>query len=1637
MKGFFSAITRLSLRFYPITLLLSVLISIAGVVAVTQLRQELIPSVEFPQTIILAQATGMTSEQVLNVLTNRLESALNENVEEILNIESTTTGSFGSVLTAYNDFGLNQTRLRNEMQSVVNSVWLPLRRIAAPGGVDAEIFASERLAELTPDVLIYIAERDANFLFQLSPEVWTALSDETAQSLLVYLAAQQEETDTSNALRQLIEQEIAPALNNLPQVASVSISGGQQLPSDNVEATALPVNQTEARSLLLKLSPEVWQIASAKAGITNMLDQTAVDTLLTQTVEIPTSIPSLPTGWQMDSFKDATDLIEMRTLTRTVGAVLNSFVTSGQIEGALGQTDDLTPDTITQMLAIEPTLIEYFDADQLAAMSDDVFAVLPDEFIAGLDGFTRDQLAAKALANAITGETAAATPVDLPNAWQIAPPQLITFSFDDLPLATFSIAATGEIDTQAVSASTDITTGTTPEGAAETTAPNIAAQNIPEGPELPPLFGILGASFGVEIDSADDLIGLELPETAAAQFGATSLPPAQLFNFLALLANPDSLPEGFPALPIRIDPAAIIESMNPEVFTFIAQYDAEFLPALSSQIYDWMSDETLAIPEIAPPLDQVWNALASQPQFADARLNNARDVITLGNGSAATVLNTINDSVPDRFAGYDVRIFDSLTPGTIRYFAQREPDFFTTLESAVLTKLSSATLAVLPESALTSLDAETAAQVTAIASGDAPSAVEQLASLYTSDVPPADPNAPVINAEWQFIGDFIGIELDSADDYFRFYPDNVPGFFNSLFDTAQGVAFAPGLFGGWTPEVAAYIQTRDAEIWNNTRTEALLLMPENVVAVLPSDIQERLTSGAQPFVPTDPITRTDGASSMLVTIFKTDDANTVEAFHISEDIMERIDEENDNIDVAVGFEQASFIEESISGVAREGGLGAIFAIIVILVFLSGGATWRRGPRAIVGAVMAAIFLILLGLVVTSNASATGGDLSLAFDQTDVVVRVLLIGGIVIGLGIALLPVKLPRPAWRSTLVTAVSIPLSVLMALALMRWLPPAVHTALEPSADGSPLVTFLLRLFPASLTINIMTLSGLTVAIGRVVDDSIVVLENIFRQIQEGGDRRQAIIQGTRDVSVAIFAATVITVVVFLPLGLTGGIIGEFFLPFGLAVTYSLLASFVVAITVVPVVAFLLLDSSEVSHEHQQSWIERIYEPILRWALSGAGSRAIVLGIALFSLVLGGYLLSQRPQTFLPSFGEPQIAVAIELPAGTSILETNAQVEQFETYLESLSGEEVGRVQTLVGNAGATAQSLLLGGGGISENIASITVAVDGTPEQLDALTADIRAEAERQFGEENVTVSSASLSEQGFGGFAVVLAGPQEDLLAINQTIIDTLNGVEGLANVSSNLAGFGASTGANAPATYIRVNGQSAAQYTGELETQNTLGVTNDALDAVRALPELPASITVGQGFQSELQTAGFGSVIVAMGIAIVIVIAILIITFGSFLHWFDIILSIAVAPVGAAILLTIGDRVVGISALIGLLMLIGIVVTNAVVLIDRVQSNRRERNMTIKAALLEAGDRRLRPILMTAIATIGALVPLAIGLSEGAIIASELGTVVIGGLFSSTVLTLVVVPVMYSIIARLSGGDKKVVTTIDTTAPQGAD
>lgn len=1628
MRAFFNFLTTLSVRFRFATLALAITVMLLGVIAATQLKQELLPPIEFPGTVILAQASGMSSEQVLNIITTPLEDALSQ-INELVNIETTTTGAFGAVIQTSNEFGQDQDRLRERIRDAIDSVWLPERRIAPPDGESPEAFAARLLSEMPPDVLIFLASRDSNFLFQLSPATWDSLADETVRVVAAYLAAQTETDDSAkSALTQLVEKEIVPRLDALGQVARVNVGGGQVLPGDDTgQALAAPGADVQPESLLLKLSSDVWAVVGPKAGIDGPLDDSAVTALAEVEYTIPAAPPPLPPSWQMDRFVDASDLLEMRSLTRTPAGALNELRTTGRIVGALGQTNDLTPETITRMLEVDPAMVEYFEAEHLTAMAEDVFAALPDNYIAGLDGFTRDALAAAAMAESITGVQAERTPVNLPSAWRIQPPQIITFSFDDLPLVTFSIFGTNLAASQAVAA-TD-STEAEPEAEAQTNSTSAEAQvaptrdNIPEGPPLPFFFGLVGGQFGIELNSADDLIDIPLPPDLAAQLGADTLRAADFLNFLVLLSDPANLPPGVEVPTAGIDISGLITALPADAVAFLADNDPTFIPNLSADVYNLFSDTVLALPQVTPPLAEVWNNLANQPQFSVNPLRTARDLLALGDGSAAQVLNTINSTVPERFSGYEVRLLDSLSTGVVRYLTFNEPDFFSTLDASALLKLSPQALALVPEEVLAGLPDTIASEVRAIISGEQNSAAEALADRYATNVPPGDPDAPTLNSEWALLEPFYNLELNTADDFFRF-PENYPfanasALINSVLDSPQGAGFAPNLLGNMSTEAVAYMLQRDAAVFDDLHPDGLRLLSPDAFALLSPTLQQQALSTEEPFVPTSAVTRTDLAPSLLVTVFKTSDANTVETFHIVNEIMKEIDAADPAIEVKIAVETASFVEDSITGVAREGSLGAIFAIIIILVFLSDGL-WQRNWRRVVGSAMAGIFAALLILVIINGLETAGGSVARAFEQADTVIRVLLLVGIFAGLLIRFWPRGLPNPAWRSTLVVAVSIPLSLLAALAVMNWVPPFVNQLLQPLAETSPVFAFLQRLFPASVTLNIMTLSGLTVAIGRVVDDSIVVLENIFRELQTGADKRTAILTGARDVSVAIFSATVITVVVFLPLGLTSGLISAFFLPFGLAVTYALLASFIVAVTVVPALAYIFIRREDIVGEDAgpiASSVSRVYLPILRWAISTPTRRLSVIGIAVLSMIISGALFASRPFAFLPDFGDPEIAININLPSGTSIIQTDALVRQMEDHIaESIPAAELGTIRTTIGSGGFSLDSLL-GTSSINERQAQISVSIN-TPNTLDQRTRELRVRAEEIFGTENVTVSAASLADAGgFGGFELVLSGPQEVLAEIDTVVIDTLNNVPGLANVTSSFSQIAAQGGGDqGPTTYLRINRQSAVSYSGELETENTLGASQQAKEAIEQL-DLPAGITVSEGFQSELQREGFLAVIGAMGVALLIVVVVLIVTFGSAVHWLTIIFSVIVAPVGAAIALTLSNEVLGVSALIGLLMLIGLVITNAVVLIDRVQANRHERGMEISAALIDAGDRRLRPILMTTLATIIALIPLAVGLSNGALIAAQLGIVVIGGVTSSMLLTLIVVPVVYRVLDPL--------------------
>ena len=743
--------------------------------------------------------------------------------------------------------------------------------------------------------------------------------------------------------------------------------------------------------------------------------------------------------------------------------------------------------------------------------------------------------------------------------------------------------------------------------------------------------------------------------------------------------------------------------------------------------------------------------------------------------------------------------------------------------------------------------------------------------------------------------------------------------------------------------------------------------------------------------------RTDGSPSLTLTITKTTDANTVRvADNVRAALADAGARYPDELSVLVVQDLSTFIKESQDGLLKEGGLGALFAVITIFLFLF---------------------------------------------------------------------------SLRSTLVAAISIPLSVLSALVLMQ---------------------------VADISLNVMTLGGLAVAVGRVVDDAIVVLENIYRHRAMGEDRLTAVIRGPQEVARAITASTLTTVMVFLPIGFVGGIVSQLFLPFALTVTFALLASLVVALTVVPVLAYLFVNRVKLNVDsdgepRNSLWI-RAYTPSIKLALRSRLTRWGVLVGAAVLFVASLTLVGQLPTQFINTGSEKILSVTLAPPAGASSEAVLAKATEAESIL--LQQDIVEVVQTSVPGEGETGFGTILAAlQGQPANSATLTIRLDDTAELNQSANALSDALVTIKASGYDVAVAQTA----GFtsNNLDVVVSGPDtESVAAATNTVVSAIDDRDDLANLTSDLVtatpeiqvrvdpARAALTGSSAAqiaqevraalssttittltlsdegtadvvvrvdpslvtsvealsqlqvgtvrrvplsevaqveqvdvqGSITRIDGAPAAQITAEITDEDTGSVSSEIrtrIDELAAAGELPPNVDVRLAGVSEQQNEAFGGLYTSMAVAILLVYVMMVLAFNSLITPFVIMFSLPLATIGAFPALFLTGRPIGVSALIGFLMLIGIVVTNAIVLLDLVE-RLRSQGQPLRDAIVEGGRTRVRPILMTAFATILALIPLAAGLNEGSIIAAELGTVVIGGLFSSTLLTLIVVPVIYYMI-----------------------
>ncbi|MDQ6692907.1 MAG: efflux RND transporter permease subunit, partial [Chloroflexota bacterium] len=644
-----------------------------------------------------------------------------------------------------------------------------------------------------------------------------------------------------------------------------------------------------------------------------------------------------------------------------------------------------------------------------------------------------------------------------------------------------------------------------------------------------------------------------------------------------------------------------------------------------------------------------------------------------------------------------------------------------------------------------------------------------------------------------------------------------------------------------------------------------------------------------------------------------------------------------------------------------------------------------------------------------------------------------------------------------------------------------------------------MLNLFSVSL--NIMSLAGLAVAIGRVVDDSIVVLENIYRHhFQNGESLRDAAFNGTREVASAITSSTVTTVCVFLPLGFIAGLVSEFFRPFAVAVSVALLASLVVALTVIPVLAVLLLKSGRAKdpgpavHAERDTLIQRLYTPVITWALSRRWTKLATIGTAIL-LFAGTMLLSRYIGQSFINFGSDKVLnVKVSMSPGTDLKTTSDAAASLEADIQKHKPQVLNYQTTIGNNASASASGFSSLG---SDSVAQMTVTLDravNIKDEADWLRGLIAGKA-GQLHIDDYSVTPGSGGGPNSSAFSAIVTGSNyDDVLKTSDQLATKLKTVPNLVNVTSDAARakpeirvqvdpakaleHGSTTiqiasqvrglltsqkvtditldgktyevdatydpstlnsidaikaikvGAvnpvplsdvaqvtkdDGPVSITRIDQERAVTVAGTINSDSTTGVTAAAQKAINELA--PGSGTkVKLGGVVQQQGEAFGQLGVALIVAVVLVYMVMVLTFGSLSTPFIIMFSLPLAAIGSIVALFVTGRPLGVSALIGVLMLVGIVVTNAIVLLDLVEQLR-HRGMSAHDALIQGGRTRVRPIIMTAIASIIALLPLVLGFSEGSIIASELGTVVVGGLFTSTLLTLIVVPVAYSLLDSL--------------------
>ena len=655
-----------------------------------------------------------------------------------------------------------------------------------------------------------------------------------------------------------------------------------------------------------------------------------------------------------------------------------------------------------------------------------------------------------------------------------------------------------------------------------------------------------------------------------------------------------------------------------------------------------------------------------------------------------------------------------------------------------------------------------------------------------------------------------------------------------------------------------------------------------------------------------------------------------------------------------------------------------------------------------------------------------------------------------------------------------------------------------------SIVATFNLMFFNG-LTLNIMTLGGLALGAGMLVDNAIVVIESIFRNQERGVPVREATITGTSEVAGAVIASTLTTIVVFLPIVYLHGASGELFKDQAWTVTFSLVSSLFVAILVIPMLYDRLVGrGGSLTALTEGAALPTVaasskglqmtgYSRLLRKLIS---HRWLVIGAAVGLMVVTVFLLPFIGTEFMPRTESKAFTVLMKMPEGTRLERTASAVDNLEQLLYAITGDSLSTVYSHIGEGSGSENAIFEG-----ENTAMMKVILSpACPVSPEAVIEQLVRTAENPDGleltikqEENSL--SSLLGSEGAPIVVEVRGEELDEIAAITEEVKNRMQDVSGLYNILSSIEDGAPEITVSIDRTMAGINNLSVStvieqlkqqlggkeagkmEYRGEMRdiiikvpdiplgalgdlvikngeqqfrlreiatleesqapkeiyrrNQNRISKVMANMDTGKSLDklaeeirrsvkdiELPANYSITVTGEEEKRQESMNSLLFALALSVILVYMVLASQFESLLHPFTILLTIPLAVVGAILLFFLTGTTINMMGVIGIVMLVGIAVNNSIILVDRINQLKTDRDLT--DAIVEAGQQRIRPIIMTTLTTILALLPMTFSFGEGASLRSPMAIAVIGGLVTSTLMSLMVIPCVYYILEKVKTG-----------------